>query len=177
MLGHPFVISKIRDRVILDWMRDYSHDWNQGTVDGNQPIRNSMVSWMNPSNQIKRELLDYASEANKKGNWKYDIVDVESLQNTIYDVGQYYDWHIDYNDNHPEGKIRKLSFTMILSDGFKGGKLQIETGGPREKSRILDVPTELGTIVWFPSLTWHRVTKVTSGVRKSLVCWFLGNHG
>ena len=121
MLGHPFVISKIRDRTILDWIRDYSHDWNQGTVDGNQPIRNSMVSWMNPSNQIKRELLDYASEANKKGNWKYDIVDVESLQNTIYDVGQYYDWHIDYNDKHPEDKIRKLSFTMILNDGFKGG--------------------------------------------------------
>ena len=66
---------------------------------------------------------------------------------------------------------------MILNDGFKGGKLQIETGGPREKYRILDVPTELGTIVWFSSLTWHRVTKVTSGVRKSLVCWFLGNHG
>ena len=177
MLGHPFVISKIRDRTILNWIRNYSHDWNRGTVDKNHPIRDSMVSWMNPSNDIKKELFDYALEANKKGKWKYDIVDVETLQNTIYDVGQYYDWHIDYNDKHPEGKIRKLSFTMILNNDFKGGKLQIEIGRPRDNSRILDVPTELGTIVWFPALTWHRVTKVTSGVRKSLVCWFLGNYG
>jgi hypothetical protein len=48
MIGHPFVISKIRDRTILDWIRNYSHDWNKGTVDKNHPIRDSMVSWMKP---------------------------------------------------------------------------------------------------------------------------------
>ena len=32
----------------------------------------------------------------------------------------------------------------------------------------------LGSIVVFPSYTWHRVSPVTSGTRLSLVQWNLG---
>jgi PKHD-type hydroxylase len=33
---------------------------------------------------------------------------------------------------------------------------------------------EKGTLVFFPSFVWHRVTPVTSGTRYSLVLWSAG---
>ena len=33
-----------------------------------------------------------------------------------------------------------------------------------------------GTLLVFPSFVWHRVNKVTSGIRKVLVGWTLGNQ-
>ena len=39
---------------------------------------------------------------------------------------------------------------------------------------IVSVPKGLGTLCFFPSFLLHRVTPLTSGVRKSLVTWISG---
>ena len=39
---------------------------------------------------------------------------------------------------------------------------------------IVSVPKVLGTLCFFPSFLLHRVTPLTSGVRKSLVTWISG---
>ncbi len=69
-------------------------------------------------------------------------------------------------------KVRKLSFSLLLSDPdtYEGGNLQLldECGKP------YIVPRKRGTIVLFDSRTQHRVQKVKSGVRKSIVGWVVG---
>ena len=129
----------------------------------------------------------------------YDLtnIDGESLQYTVYGEGEYYGWHNDAglasyykpvssgNRGHGEElfqdfvnenceKVRKLSFSLLLSDPetYEGGNLQLldEAG----KSYI--APRQRGTIILFDSRTQHRVQKVRSGVRKSLVGWVVGNR-
>ena len=68
--------------------------------------------------------------------------------------------------------VRKLSFTVQLSnhDEYEGGNVQFinETG------KVYVAPRERGQVIMFDSRTQHRVCKVRSGVRKSLVGWVVG---
>ena len=68
---------------------------------------------------------------------------------------------------------RKVSVIVQLSDTseYKGGELQINTGG-----QIKTIPKVKGSVVIFPSYLLHRVTPVTTGLRKSLVLWAGGGH-
>lgn len=124
---------------------------------------------------IMDQLLKYFGPVLKK--LKYNISHLESLQYTVYDEGHYYNWH---QDNHPapyeDGTIRKLSMTMFLTDPdeYEGGELEIEFGGPGDNSKIESFKGKRGSIVFFHSTNWHRVTPVTKGTRKSLVGWFCG---
>jgi PKHD-type hydroxylase len=97
------------------------------------------------------------------------------VQFAIYDGSHrgHFDWHVDYGrwSDHIRDDMRKLSITVQLSDpsGYEGGALQA-----RIRSRIDVAPKGRGTVVAFPSYILHRVTPVTSGIRKSLVAWALG---
>lgn len=169
---------------------------NYGTVEKNK--RNARNAWVPTSHWIGGFVWHYVMRANRE-NFLYglDNIDGESLQYTVYEEGQFYGWHNDAglatyykpimegNRGAPEDKmsdfvntncekIRKLSFSLLLSDPdtYEGGNLQImdETG----KSYI--VPRKRGTIVLFDSRSQHRVMKVTKGVRKSIVGWVVGNR-
>ena len=70
--------------------------------------------------------------------------------------------------------------TCTLSDpnDYKGGELQFDfrNNEHNKKSKIITC-NEIkprGSIVVFPSHVWHRVKKVTSGTRYSLVIWNVG---
>jgi PKHD-type hydroxylase len=66
---------------------------------------------------------------------------------------------------------RKLSFSLILSnpDEYTGGDFEILI------SRKSDSVTQTrGRVIAFPSFIMHRVSPLTSGVRKSIVFWALG---
>ena len=69
-----------------------------------------------------------------------------------------------------EGLDRKLSISIQLSDklDYEGGNFEFE-----DITSSMDFK-EIGTIIIFPSYLRHRVTKVTSGIRRSLVAWFYG---
>lgn len=169
-------------------------DGDYGTVDKDK--RNAKNAWVPTNHWIAGFVWHYVQRANRE-NFLYDLtnIDGESLQYTVYGEGEYYGWHNDaglsthykpqsagnrghggeiLNDfiNENCEKVRKLSFSLLLSDPdtYEGGNLQLldETG----KSYI--APRQRGTIILFDSRTQHRVQKVTKGVRKSLVGWTVG---
>jgi len=61
---------------------------------------------------------------------------------------------------------------MQLSDpeDYEGGNLQLMD----ENGKTYFAPRTRGTIIIFDSRTQHRVLKVTSGVRRSIVAWVVG---
>lgn len=111
--------------------------------------------------------------ANKKCEWNLDIDFIEPFQLTKYDVGDFYDWHCDEmgwtKEKRPEGKIRKISFTVLLNDDFEGGEFEILQGTEKV---VIELKKQ--DVIIFMSDTPHRVRPVTKGVRHSLVGWIQG---
>jgi len=124
-----------------------------------------------------RIILDYN---NNHSGWNFNIECIESIQLTHYFEGDFYDWHLDdfpvptIRDNKPYN--RKISVTVFLNDPeeYEGGEFDLETRGPNAEERYDTFKLPKGSMIVFPSYRWHRVRPVTSGVRKSLVIWFLG---
>ena len=158
-------------------------------------IRKCSVGWINSDNNQKLfdSLCKLINEYNNgSSNWNLDILGLESLQYTIYngdvdDEGEYYSWHFDTSpqpskyDWHQSKLIRKISMTIFLNDpdDYEGGEFDLETVGPDFKrkgreNRYDTFKLPKGSILLFPSNKWHRVRTVTSGIRKSLVGWFVG---
>jgi len=147
--------------------------------------RDSNVVWMN-DRWIYKEIQPYIHEANQKAGWNFKWDWSESCQFTKYNPGQYYDWHCDswegvYKEKGPtEGKVRKLSTTVSLSDekDYSGGELEFDfrNTDPHKKRNVRVCKDILpkGSIIVFPSFVWHRVKPVKKGVRYSLVLWNLG---
>ena len=150
--------------------------------------RDSNIVWLNDQ-WIYHELFPFIHAANQNSKWNFEWDFAESCKFTKYKKGQYYDWHCDsFNKTYGkekginfEGKIRKLSVTINLSEGeeYDGGDLQFDLrneDGPNLKSNVVtaEMAREKGAVVVFPSHIWHRVTPVTKGTRYSLVVWFLG---
>ena len=81
-------------------------------------------------------------------------------------------------DNKKWGKVRKISMTLNLTDptSYEGGNLKFDLGPHVEGDRlkVLDDSRLQGSLIVFPSFTYHCVTPVTSGTRYSLVLWLLG---
>lgn len=134
--------------------------------------RISDISWLsnNPETYfIFDRISDLAIKANSE-MWNFDIWDFQDdLQyTTYYGNGGHYDWHADLGVGISN---RKLSVVLQLSnpDEYEGGDLQMNTGGS-----ILNIPREKGLICFFPSFVLHRVTPLSSGLRRSLVTWLCG---
>ena len=170
-------------------------DKGGGTV-VNEKIRKAKNAWLPSTHWISGFIMHFVNLANTQ-NFCYDLtgLDGQTAQYTIYDKGEFYNWHCDqgvstfykpesnqvhgHDDKLLKDKlsvdselVRKLSFSLQLSndEDYKGGELQImdETDG------IYEVPKKKGLLVCFDSRARHRVNKVTSGRRKSLVGWVVG---
>ncbi len=161
---------------------------NQKQVKDLKKKRNSDIVWMN-DRWIYNEVQPYIHQANANAGWNFQWDFSESCQFTKYTKGQFYDWHCDGWDqpymregNDPSnGKIRKLSVTVTLSDpkDYKGGELEFDLRNedPDKTKKNIHTCTQIlpkGSLVVFPSWVWHRVKPVTKGVRHSLVIWNLG---
>ena len=160
----------------------------------NKEKRNSQNAWVPSQHWLGGFLWHYIERANRE-NFLYNLrcIDGESMQYTRYGVGQFYGWHNDAGlagqykpvsfGNRSEGiaqdylnenveMVRKLSFVLQLSDpdSYEGGNLQLLD----EAGKSYFAPRKRGTVVLFDSRTMHRVTKVKSGLRKSIVGWTVG---
>ena len=160
----------------------------------NKEKRNSQNAWVPSQHWLGGFLWHYIERANRE-NFLYNLrcIDGESMQYTRYGVGQFYGWHNDAGlagqykpvsfGNRSEGiaqdylnenveMVRKLSFVLQLSDpdAYEGGNLQLLD----EAGKSYFAPRKRGTVVLFDSRTMHRVTKVKSGLRKSIVGWTVG---
>lgn len=140
-------------------------------LDTNQ--RKTTISWI-PSNDpenhwIFRKITDAIDFANKT-HFNFDLTMIESLQYSIYNEGDFFEYHLDSGNDSAMG-VRKLSFSILLSDPeeYEGGDLNLMFG----KNPTVPKKTK-GMIIFFPSHTLHRVTPITRGTRKALVGWVLG---
>lgn len=153
---------------------------NYPTIDGNvsgqivESYRKSKIKWL-PYNDETQEIYDKLINLAKKANnemWKFHITNViDQLQYTEYrsEEDGHYDWHMDIGGY--SSSTRKLSMVVQLTnpEEYEGGKLQFMIN-----RQIIDAPVEKGTVIFFPTYLLHRVTKIESGLRNSLVCWFHG---
>ena len=158
--------------------------------------RSSYISWITSSNWLPSLVETYMRNLNTY-YFQYDLTNLSEgmCQYTVYNEGDYYDWHVDadvftaYNtkskpgfplplpldvDKHllqREQHIRKLSFTLQLShpDEYTGGELQLNL-----HKKMQTVNKQFGMLTVFDSRISHRVRKVKSGTRRSLVGWMIG---
>ena len=135
-----------------------------------EKYRESHVAWIEPhpdTHWLYHKIGVLFSEVNAECGFEL-LGLIEPLQYATYGVGQHFDWHIDLGNGG--ACVRKLSMTVQLTDEseYRGGDLEFLEGiepGPRRS---------LGTVTIFPSFLAHRVTAVTSGIRRSLVAWACG---
>ncbi len=155
--------SQITEKEILSGKVQYSYGEDA-------LLRKGEVSWVNEK-WINEIVWRYMSEANERAGWKFDISGLAIPQLSRYKKGDFYSLHTDgtgdNNSENHEGLVRKLSMSVFLNEGFTGGEFMFagnykpDVGGA-------------GSIIIFPSFKEHRVCPVKTGVRYSLVVWFLG---
>ena len=139
--------------------------------------RHSKISWINTP-ELTSVIFQYFQRANHESGWNFDLLGVEPLQFSIYEKDMFYSWHTDTEGFPMMDGVRKLSMSISLNEDFKGGDFEFSWGKPSKpyKKRIITTPLlkKKGSIVIFPSLLWHRVKPVISGIRYSLVAWAVG---
>ena len=102
-----------------------------------------------------------------------DSISGGEMQYTTYEKGQFYNWHQDDGlEALDKDKCRKLSVVLQLSspEEYTGGEFQLLN----ERNNLYMAPKKRGTLIVFDSRSRHRVRKIHSGVRKSLVGWVVG---
>ena len=146
-------------------------DGNEFDPNSQDLTRKSKVCFIDDE-QLYDLIWELVDEVNLNSMWNFNVDYIEPLQNTLYNVGDYYDWHVDETNWTPkkrnDGRIRKISFTLCLDDHHEGGELEFIL------NRKITVPLKKGEIVFFHSDIPHQVDKVTRGTRKSLVGWIQG---
>lgn len=146
-----------------------------GKVD--KKTRDSDIMWLLPdqnSGWLFDKFAFLVSRVNTD-HFMYDIDGFDSFQYTRYKKKEHYDWHFDM-DLGSGDFMRKISATIMLSHptDYEGGHFEIIPNGRPDAPELLKL--NRGDVVFFGSWMPHRVQPVTSGVRKSLVCWVMGKR-
>ena len=143
---------------------------SEGKIEDNKldhSIRNSRIAWIHPEKDTWW-LFDRAIMVFKSG---LPFSTLQSMQYTVYDSkGSHYSWHRDVGSGDKIAKARVNVCIVQLSSPseYKGGVLQL-----KHQDQVIDVMKTKGMVTTFPIQLEHRVTPVTSGVRKTLIMWGL----
>ena len=174
----PNVFSRDEINEIHRLAKKYS--LNTGSVGSGQDtkidnnIRDSGICFFNSADPecrwVFQRIAGSVTEINQQF-WNFDLNRIETLQYTVYKEGQFYKDHIDMMFEGPNRAVRKLSFTIQLTDEneYEGGDLMFKTGPDPQAGKRTK-----GTAMYFPSYVLHEVTPVTKGTRISLVGWITG---
>jgi len=156
-------------------LSEYDSNFSAGiTYSGiNLKSRDSKTCWIPSDHWICGFCYHHVLMSNRT-NFNYDIFgfDHDQMQYTSYSEGEYYNWHLDGGITVNSDVQRKLSVVLQLSDPdeYEGGEMQIMN----EDGSMYILPKTRGTLIVFDSRARHRVRKVYSGERKSLVGWVVG---
>jgi len=138
-------------------------------------LRVSEQCWLPTDHWIAGMMKHWIESANTH-YFHYDISKwSDQIQYTVYDgPGSKYNWHTDICTSTIDNSIvRKLSISLLLSDPseYEGGEFQVMLAGDTKTKTIKPA---LGDAVIFPSTARHRVRRLKSGKRISLVGWYGG---
>tara|TARA_B100000427_G_scaffold98368_1_gene80890 strand:- start:1759 stop:2391 length:633 start_codon:yes stop_codon:yes gene_type:complete len=148
---------------------------NMGRGKLKKNTRSSKNAWVIPEDLEKEGMLDVAIAVKKMVRTYLDIsrdifrtpIDhLETPQFTKYEEQDHYQWHMDAGIDH--SAFRDVSATMLLSqvdEDFTGGMLKFF---PHPSSKHY---FDRGDLILFSSNYAHRVCRVTSGTRYSIVLW------
>ena len=141
----------------------------------NKTIRNCLTQGIPSDHWVSGMLAHFVNCANSN-LFHFDLHNwADSLHLCVYDKkGSHYDWHTDISSalySHPENHVRKLSISLCLSskDEYDGGEFQLYVG-----RKMYNFKMDCGDAIIFPADCMHRVRKIKSGSRKSLVGWYGG---
>jgi len=97
---------------------------------------------------------------------------LQSMQYTVYHGTDksHYTWHRDIGtgDKIMRARVNVGIVQLSSPSDYVGGVLQL-----KHEDQIIDVMKTKGMVTTFPIDMLHRVTPVTSGVRKTLIMWGL----
>lgn len=144
----------------------------------NTGVRKSKVSFTNyneKSSWVFDRINPIIDNLNSRF-FNFDINGYDNLQYSEYHASENgkYDWHMDMYVGdlpHTDVETRKLSLVLWLNDDYEGGDFELIY---QSLESPITIPKEKGKLIIFPSFLFHRVTPVTSGIRKSLVSWISG---
>ena len=143
----------------------------------NQKIRKSNVAWLDEQ-WIYKEIVPYIEQANIDAGWNYHISRSEMAQFTMYEPGQFYDWHVDaWTKPYKKGE-NWPHLEGLYTTEYEDGQLEMGMNARPDHNRDIHDLRPLstqGTVIVFPSYEWHRVQPVTKGTRYSLVVWMCGD--
>ena len=193
--GCDNIIKQLKDQTDVG-----THIKADGSLDtGESGKRDSNVAWFNDFD-LQNTFKMFVDITNYECGWRYDIVDSEQLQFTVYDGAkkQHYDWHTDGQGCHhnarksmqfhqpkeanlrftPQtnllGTVRKISLSAVLNDDYEGGELLFRTLHENSEIKETSITPNKGDLVIFPSYIDHKVAPVTKGIRYSVVAWYGG---
>lgn len=106
-------------------------------------------------NRILNKLVD-------NSNCKLSNIDKqESFQFLRYKETGHFAWHNDLTS-----RKEYMTAIIFLNNNYDGGNLQY-----KENEEIKTFSKEKGSLVLFPASLSHKVSKITKGVRYSIVTW------
>lgn len=138
-------------------------------------VRSCQVKWIEPVDQTQwvfKRLVDAIHRVNAQF-FNLNLYGLQSLQYTIYKAEDrgFYAQHRDARGNAEGGFVRKLSFSIQLTDPseYEGGDLVTDIGFNPNVA-----PKQLGVVNFFLSDLLHEAQPVVKGCRHVLVGWVVG---
>tara|TARA_B100000131_G_scaffold233557_1_gene225450 strand:+ start:212 stop:790 length:579 start_codon:yes stop_codon:yes gene_type:complete len=180
---YPNFLSKKECKRIV---KEGTINLEKGTINPASPhkleeVRETKVSFICEGSVVQDLMIKIMKRIDSCASKYYgcDLTYTEPIQYAEYTKGMFYNWHTDSvtKINDPQNLKRDISASLILNSSKKytGGSLELITGSCNfKKNKVVPekaLNQEQGTLIVFPSSMLHRVTKVKSGVRKSLVLW------
>jgi PKHD-type hydroxylase len=146
-----------------------------GAAGEHKDIRKCQLKWMHVTEDntwVYQRLVDAIQKINSEC-FNLNLYGIQTLQYTIYDANnnEFYAPHRDIYDKIVNGLVRKLTFSIQLSDPseYEGGDLVTDVGHHPETASKTK-----GDMIFFLSTSVHEAKPVTKGTRHVLVGWVVG---
>jgi predicted 2-oxoglutarate/Fe(II)-dependent dioxygenase YbiX len=115
-------------------------------------------------------------KVNLDEKWNFKLVEPNGYSYNRYEEGDFYTWHTDGKLSDKKTYLRKVSFSLGLSNDYSEGDFLIQAKRSKEGEKLYYQKFHLKEkqMIIFKSDVQHMVNKVTEGQRDSLVGWIYG---
>ncbi len=166
----PNVLTSTECEIICDYCSPKCFSSKVGgSTTTNIEIRHSMNSFITHNDtklsNIIRKVADCLVQVSADA-FDFPINYIEPIQYSEYTEGMYYNKHCDCGESIEYDRDISASVFLSPRENYEGGNLSFPS-----KEGTLEVNEKQGSMSIFPSMMVHKVNKVKSGKRSSLVLW------